>query len=218
MVRTSSMVTAMQAIVFDLDGTLVDSLDDIASALFAAMADHGLPAPTRDQVRGWIGGGPRKLVAHAVEPSLVEPVHARFHECYAAAPIVQTALYAGLAPVLDRFAAAGVRLAVLTNKPHSLARAICDRVLARWPFSPIVGARDGVPLKPDPTSALAIARELGVPPDACALVGDAGSDIATARAAGMRPVAVTWGFRPRDELAGAALVVDAPSELNVLVE
>jgi len=209
---------AMQAIVFDLDGTLVDSLDDIASALYAAMADHGLPPPARDQVRSWIGAGARTLVERAVEPSLVDPVFARFRVHYAAAPIVHTAIYAGLAPVLDRFAAAGIRLAVLTNKPQDLTLAICGRVLAPWPFSPIVGARDGVPLKPDPTSALAIARELGIPPDACALVGDAGSDIATARAAGMRPVAVTWGFRPRDELVTASFVVDTPNQLNVLVE
>jgi len=209
---------AMQAIVFDLDGTLVDSLDDIANALYAAMADHGLPPPARDQVRSWIGAGARTLVERAVEPSLVDPVFARFRVHYAAAPIVHTALYAGLAPVLDRFAAAGIRLAVLTNKPQDLTLAICGRVLAPWPFSPIVGARDGVPLKPDPTSALAIARELSIPPDACALVGDAGSDIATARAAGMRPIAVTWGFRPRDELVTASLVVDTPNQLNVLVE
>jgi phosphoglycolate phosphatase len=207
----------MQAIVFDLDGTLVDSLDDIANALFAAMADHGLPLPTRDQVRSWIGSGARTLVVRAVEPALVDPVFARFRVHYAAAPVVHTALYPGLAPVLDRFVAAGARLAVLTNKPHELTVSICDRLLARWPFSPIVGARDGVPLKPDPTTALAIARELGVPPDACALVGDAGTDIATARAAGMRPVGVTWGFRPRTDLVDAALVVDTPDELGQLL-
>ena len=137
---------------------------------------------------------------------------------YAAAPIVHTALYAGLAPVLDRFVAAGLRLAVLTNKTQRLPLTTCSRVLAPWSLSPIIGARDGVPLKPDPTSALAIARELGVPPEACALVGDAGSDLATARAAGMRPVAVTWGFRPRDELTSASVVADEPNQLNALVE
>src|SRR5262245_66676558 len=123
----------MQAILSDLDGTLVDSLEDIARALDAALADHGLALPRRDEVRSWIGGGARNLVTRAVDTSQVDSVLARFRVHYGASPVLHTQLYPGLAAVLDRFVAAGVRLAVLTNKPQELTRAICDRLLARWP-------------------------------------------------------------------------------------
>lgn len=207
-----------RAVVFDLDGTLVDSLDDIASALVAALADHGLPAPARADVRDWIGGGARSLVAHAAPAARVDAVLARFGVHYAAAPVVHTRLYDGIAPVLDRLAARGDRLAVLSNKPHALVVEICERLVARWPFAAILGARDGAPLKPDPAVALELARTLGVAPGACWFVGDSAIDIATARAAGMIAVGVTWGFRPRAELvaAGAAAIVDTPGELTAL--
>jgi phosphoglycolate phosphatase len=208
----------LRAIVFDLDGTLVDSLDDIAIALDLALADHGLPAPGRDVVRGWIGGGARSLIAHAAPDEHVDSVLARFRIHYAAAPVAHTRIYAGLASVLDRLADAHRALAVLSNKPHDLTVRIADEVLARWPFAVIAGHRRGAPLKPDPESALIVAAELGVPPEACALVGDAATDMDTARAAGMMAVAVTWGYRPRAELIAShpALLVDDPAELQSL--
>ena len=210
---------SIRAALFDLDGTLIDSLDDLAGALAAALVNHELPVPTREVVKTWIGGGARVLVAHAVAPALVEPVLARFRVHYRAAPVVHTHVYAGLGPVLDALAAAGTRLAVLTNKPHDLAVTICERLLAPWPFAPVVGARDGVPLKPDPTAALAIARELQVAPDACAFIGDSAIDLKTAHAAGMMAVAVSWGFRPRAELevARPALLADDPAQLRALL-
>ena len=210
-----------RAIVFDLDGTLIDSLPDIARALDRALADHDLPPPPRELVRTWIGGGARVLIARAVAhaPELVEPLLARFRAHYAAAPVVESTLYPGLAQVLDGFVASRRLLAVLSNKPHELTIPICARMLARWPFAAIVGARAGEPLKPDPAAALALAQRLGVAPDGCAIVGDAPTDIATARAAGMRAVAVSWGYRPRDELVAAApdAIADEPSELAALI-
>jgi len=223
----------VRAVVFDLDGTLVDSLEDLAAALDLALDEHGLARPTRAEVRTWIGGGARVLIAHAVEssppaslpralakPGLVDSVLARFRVHYAAAPVVHTRLYDGLDGVLDRLAAKGTRLAVLSNKPHALAVEIGEVVLARWPFSAIVGHREHVPLKPAPDAALAIAAELGVEPAACAFVGDSGIDIQTAHAAGMLAVGVSWGFRPRAELVAAqpVLVADAPAALAALVD
>jgi phosphoglycolate phosphatase len=207
----------VEAVVFDLDGTLVDSLPDIAAALAAALVDHGQQVPSLQQVRAWIGGGARSLVERAVEPALVEPVLARFRVHYAAEPVARTRVFDGLSPVLDRLAGA-CRLAVLSNKPHDLTASIATALLARWPFAAVVGAVAGTPLKPDPTSALAIANDLGIAPGRCALVGDAATDIATARAAGMTAVAVTWGYRPRAELveAGPHVLADAPSDLAVL--
>jgi phosphoglycolate phosphatase len=205
-----------RAVIFDLDGTLVDSLDDITDALTGAMADIGLPAPGRDAVRRWIGGGARNLIEQAAPADRVDDVLARFRTRYHAAPVSHTHLFPGVDALLDRLAVAGgPALAVLSNKPHDLTVRICDALLARWPFRSIVGHRAGSPLKPHPASALAISDELGLPPAACALVGDADTDIATARAAGMRAIAVTWGFRPRHELAaaGPAVMVDDPAEI-----
>lgn len=213
----------VRAIIFDLDGTLIDSLEDIAVALDAALVDAGLPTPTRTLVRTWIGGGASNLVQRAVahfdRTDAAIDVLARFRAHYAAAPAVHTRVFEELEPVLDRFATSNATLAVLTNKPHDLAVHIADALLARWPFAIVVGQRPGVPLKPDPMPALMLAEELGVPADQCALVGDAATDLETAHAAGMIPVGVTWGYRPREELAAAnpSLLADRAADLRVLV-
>ncbi|MDB4961246.1 MAG: Phosphoglycolate phosphatase [Myxococcales bacterium] len=214
----------MLCAIFDLDGTLVDSLEDIASALDRALVDHGLPRPALETVRTWIGGGARNLVEHAitasqVDASRVDGVLARFRVHYAASPIVKTRLYPGIDAVLEQFVEAGVRLAVLTNKPHDLAVRICGPLLAPWPFGAIVGQRDGIPMKPDPRAALAIATDLGVAPADCVFIGDSDVDIATAHAAGMRAVGVSWGFRPRAELERArpSLILDEPIGLTRLL-
>ena len=210
---------SVRAIIFDLDGTLVDSIDDIADALIAALAEHRFPPPSRELVRTWVGGGARSLVAHAVPAERVDAVVPSFYKHYAAHPVVHTRIYDGIAAVLERCVQKQVTLAVLSNKPHELTRAICAQLLAPWPFALLAGQRQGIPMKPSPEPALLIAAELGVPPEACALVGDAPSDIACARAAGMQSAAVTWGYRPRAELAAAEpkWLADTPADLLALV-
>src|SRR5205807_7019388 len=111
----------------------------------AALADHGLPAPSRDDVRDWVGGGARNLVAQAAPAAQVEPVLAGFLARYAAAPTAHSKLYAGLGPVLDRLASSNRVLAVLTNKPHELAVRISDELLAPWPFALIAGHSRSIP-------------------------------------------------------------------------
>lgn len=213
-------MATIQAVIFDLDGTLVDSLDDIATALGGALGDAGLAAPPTTTVRGWIGDGARNLVARAVDGRAdVDAVLASFRERYRAAPIVRTRLYDGLAAALDVIAAPGRSFAILSNKPHELTCVIAERLLGAWPFAAVFGQRPGMPLKPDPMAALVAADELGVAPGRCAFVGDSGVDVTTARAAGMRAVGVTWGFRPRAELeaAGADAIVDRPEQLATAV-
>ncbi len=204
------------AVIFDLDGTLVDSLDDIALALGRALADAGLPPPPRPRVRAWVGDGARSLVARALAGRAdVDAVLARFRDHYRAHPVVHTRVYDGVAAVLDAVVAAGRRLAILSNKPDDLTRTVADALLAAWPFAVVRGHRPDHPLKPDPAAALAVAAELGVAPARCTFVGDSEVDVATGRAAGMRTAAVSWGLRDRAVLAAAGPdhLVDAPAEL-----
>jgi phosphoglycolate phosphatase len=206
----------IRAIVFDLDGTLVDSFTDIAGALDDALAAIGHAPPPRDRVRDWIGTGSRALIERAVAHGGggdAERVHARFRERYRAAPIRDTAVYAGVTEVVDALAARRP-LGVLSNKPHDLTVAIVAALLPGR-FAAVLGGRDGVPLKPDPAAGRAVAAALGVPAEACALVGDSAIDVAAARAAGMRAIAVSWGFRPRAELVAASpdALVDSAAEL-----
>ncbi|HUQ03211.1 MAG TPA: HAD-IA family hydrolase [Kofleriaceae bacterium] len=212
--------TSIQAVIFDLDGTLVDSLEDIASALGGALADAGLARPPVELVRAWIGDGAHSLVRRAVEGRAdVDAVFASFRERYRAQPIVTTRLYDGVAAALDELAGPGRSFAVLSNKPHELTKVIADRLLGAWPFAAVFGQRPGLPLKPDPTVALVAADELGVSPARCAFVGDSAIDVETARAAGMRAVAVAWGFRDRVELEAAQpdVIVDEPRQLAAAI-
>lgn len=207
-----------RGVVFDLDGTLIDSLPDIAGHLNAALADEGLATYEESQVRKWVGSGAAVLVQRAVSgEARVQAVLERFRTHYRAAPYARTQVFAGIGAMLDKLA--GTPIAILSNKPHDLVQVISKALLGNWPFLEIVGERPGIPRKPDPTALLAIATALAVPPGACAMVGDSEIDVATAKAAGMTSVAVTWGLVERRVLiaAGADHVVETPAELAALL-
>jgi phosphoglycolate phosphatase len=203
-----------RALVFDLDGTLVDSLGDIAHHLNDALAERGLATHDVTQIGHWVGEGTDALVARAVaRPELRDEVAAAYRARYRAHPIVSTHVYPGLPPVLDGLT--GHRLAVLSNKPHDLTCAIAQRLLHRWPFAIIAGEREGWARKPDPTGLLSIVAQLGC--TEAIMIGDSEVDVATAKAAGVRSIAVTWGFRPRERLAGADALADSPAQLAALL-
>jgi phosphoglycolate phosphatase len=210
----------VRAVVFDLDGTLVDSLGDIAYHLNTALVESGYPARGLDEIRAWVGTGAERLVAAAVpDRARVPEVLARFRAHYRAAPYDRTRIYDGLPRVLDGLARAERALAVLSNKPHDLVVAIAERLLGRWPFRAIAGERADRPKKPDPGALVAVAGELGVPIEQCVLVGDSEIDVATARAAGAPCIAVAWGLRDREVLAAARpdVLVATPAELGELL-
>ena len=212
------MLTDVRAIVFDLDGTLVDSIGDIVAHLNAALVDHGSAAHDIADIGEWVGYGAEQLVVRAVpREDLVAPVLASFRARYRARPVIDTRVYEGLAPVLDALAARGP-LAVLSNKPHELTLEVCATLLSRWPFSVIHGQRADRPRKPDPAALRAVASELGVDVKACALVGDSEVDVATARAADAVSIGVSWGLRPLAVLTAAApdYLVHTPDELGAL--
>ena len=208
----------VRAVVFDLDGTLVDSLPDIITHLNGALGDHGLPARTPVEIGEWVGYGAEQLVQRAVpDAPLVAPILATFRARYRARPVIATRIYDGLAAVLDALGP-DRRLAVLSNKPHELTVLVVEQLLGAWPFTVIHGQHPERPRKPDPGSIQTVCRELKIPLADAVLIGDSEVDIATARAANMRGVCVTWGLRDAASLRAAnpEFAVDTPAELGAL--
>ena len=208
-------------VLFDLDGTLVDSAPDIAAALNAALVDLGQPPHPLEVVTSYVGDGAAKLVERAVAPAaevdqalLLE----RFKAQYAAHVCVHTRVYPGVAAALGRFAARGAPLAVVTNKPGGMARDLLRALALDAFFAEIVGDGDGYPRKPAPEIALAVCARHGVAPADTLLVGDGLPDVRLGHAAGCRVAAVTWGYTPRETLAAEApdWLVDDPAELLAL--
>lgn len=207
----------LRAVIFDLDGTLVDSLGDIADAMNHALQQHGLPThPESDYLR-FVGEGVKELVRRAVpagREALHEPVLAAYREHYDAHLFDRTRPYPGIPGMLTSLTETGVRMAVLSNKSDGFVKRLVAKLLPGVPFGAVYGERPGMPRKPDPTAALALAAELGVVPGTCGFVGDTAVDMDTARAAGMYGVGVTWGFRSHElEAHGARAVTTTAEEL-----
>lgn len=211
------------AVIFDLDGTLLDSLADLADSVNAALAAAGLPTHPEDAFRGFVGHGMRNLMLRAAPPGLPEADIARLLDSGRAEYVrrwdAKSRLYAGAAEMLEALAGSGVRLAILSNKPEDFTARIAGRFFAPWPLAAARGAREGVPLKPDPAAALELAAELGLAPSDILFAGDSGVDARTAKAAGMFAAGVLWGFRGADELvsAGADRLFATPGELAAFV-
>jgi phosphoglycolate phosphatase len=211
------------AVIFDLDGTLADTLEDIADAMNRVLDCQGFPTHGYADYRRMIGRGLGNLVGETLPPdarteetiarNLAEMVAEYGRHC-----LVKTRLYDGVAELLSALRGDRVPLAVCSNKAEELTRRIVDGLMDAGTFEVVVGARAGVPLKPDPAEVLRIGELLGVPPALIAYLGDSGIDMRTATSAGMIPVGVSWGFRSRDELieSGAGVVLDRPLELLTL--
>jgi phosphoglycolate phosphatase len=192
-------------VIFDLDGTLVDSISDIAAAMNHVLARAGMPTHDLAAYAAFVGEGAAMLVRRAApEGADVDALLAAFVEHYAAHCMDATRPYPGIGALVGELRARGRRLGVLSNKPDALTQEIVAACFPAGTFTAIAGDLPGVPRKPDPTSALALAERLGAAPADCWLVGDTAIDIRTASAAGMRSIAVGWGLRPVAELALAA--------------
>jgi phosphoglycolate phosphatase len=199
--------------VFDLDGTLVDSLDDLHASVSHALATVGLPPRTRAEVRGYVGEGARVLLARAVAPQdeLLEPALAAWRRHYETHCLDRTVAYPDIPALL---AGAGRVLAVHTNKPGAMARKILAGLGLLPRFAEVVGG-DDAPRKPDPAGLLGIMARTGATSAETVFVGDSRHDVETARAAGVEVVAVTWGLGSRADLvaAGATRFVERTSDL-----
>jgi phosphoglycolate phosphatase len=208
----------LHAAIFDLDGTLLDSLHDIGAAMNHALAAQGLPVHPLADYRRFVGEGVRVLVSRAVpagHEALHERVMAAYKAFYAEHRLDHTRPYPGMLELLARLHGEGVKLAVLSNKPDADTKRLVEALLPDVRFGAVYGERAGVPRKPDPTAALGVAAELGVAPGDCAFIGDTAVDMDTARAADMYGVGVTWGFRDEEELQahGARVLARTADEL-----
>jgi phosphoglycolate phosphatase len=208
--------------IFDLDGTLVDSLRDIAEALNECLELLGLATYPIDRYRYMVGEGVPKLCERALgqsHPHLVERLIELARPRYRVRPLRHTRPYPGVGALLEQLRQAGVKLAVLSNKPHEMTVSV---VRAFWPdhtFDLIQGYVEEHHRKPDPYYVLQICDSLGASPSETCLIGDTPTDIETARRSGTISISVTWGFRSRADLtdAGAPRMVDSPAELTALL-
>lgn len=208
------------AALFDLDGTLVDSLRDIAESMNKVLANRGHREHSLDAYRDFIGDGVALLARRALPPEArdhrtVEDCVSEMRRIYGGRWDRHSRPFPGISQALARLSGEGVAIAVLSNKPHDLTVPLVAALFPDTSFAAVVGARTGVPRKPDPTSALAIAHEIGVAPADTAYIGDTATDMQTAAAAQMAAVGVAWGFRDREELeqAGAQSIAASPDML-----
>ena len=191
-------MTRIQAVVFDLDGTLLDTIADLTGAINRSLAACGLPTHTVDECRGYVGGGIREAVRRALPPDssdeLIDRVLALYKNDYPHHCAEQTTWYPGVPELLERLARRGLLLGVLSNKTEATAQQVVKTFFPDVPFRCVLGRAEGRPLKPDPGAAVPVL-------------------------AGMLPVAAPWGYRSREELAeqGAVLMPACPAELEDLL-
>jgi phosphoglycolate phosphatase len=210
-----------QAVLFDLDGTLLDTLADLAASMNAVLARQGLPQHGLAAYKYYVGDGIANLVRRALpeqrraEDLLVTQCCAEMRAEYSRRWRDKTRPYDGIPELLDTLASRGLNLAVLSNKPDEMTRLTVRELLPRWRFDAVRGERPGTPRKPDPAAALEIAAQLGLPPAAFLYLGDTNTDMQTALAARMYPLGALWGFRTAEELAvsGAKALIASPMEL-----
>ncbi|MFC2072073.1 HAD family hydrolase [Chloroflexota bacterium] len=213
-----------KAVIFDLDGTLLDTLQDIADSVNEALKHSGFPRHELEAFKKFIGEGRDVLATRALpedsrDPTtvkrLVELINSEYSERWAN----KTILYDGISDLLDELTAMNIKMAVLSNKAHYFTELMVSELLSQWYFEAVVGVSQSVLRKPDPTTALQIAQQLVLQPNEFLYLGDSDIDMRTAIGAGMYPVGVSWGFRSAEELLinGAEVLIEYPTDLLALI-
>ena len=218
------MKTKYQLAIFDLDGTLLDTILDLTAATNAALRTSSYPERSVSEVRSFVGDGILKLIERAVPAGTGEDeivrVHADFTAYYKVHSADRTAPYEGIVEMLAALRERGVKTAVLSNKVHRATVALCDRYFAGL-LDAVAGEREGegIPKKPAPQGVFEILRKTGVPAEDAVYIGDSDVDIKTARNAGLDEILVSWGFRDAGILRqnGAKRIVDTAKELKALI-
>jgi len=213
-----------KAVLFDLDGTLINSLHDIADSMNRVLEKKGYQTHDYDAYRYFVGRGLYSLVGRTLPESEkteqnVRNLYQELLSDYEVNLLQKTVLYRGIPELLDALVSNGIKLTILSNKADNFTKKIAAELLNKWPFEIVLGSGDNVPRKPDPAGAMIVCEALQLQPSNFLYIGDTSTDMQTALAAGMYPVGVTWGFRTKEELLdnGAKTIIDKPSELLTLL-
>jgi len=213
-----------KAIIFDLDGTLLNTIDDLADSTNIVLKRMGYPTSDVEKYKYFVGNGVYNLVKRALpedkrDDSTVKMCMDAMMEEYNRRLTNKTKPYEGIPELLDALSSKGIKMAILSNKPDAATKFIVGELLSKWNFQVVLGERQGVPRKPDPTAAYEVAQILDIQPEDFLYLGDSGVDMETANAAGMFAVGALWGFRDSEELrnGGARVLIAKPHELlNIL--
>jgi len=211
-------MTRYDATVFDLDGTLLDTLDDLTNAVSYALHSHGFPERTKTEVRGFVGNGVQLLMDRAVpagtEAEKTAACLETFKMYYAAHMADQTVPYPGILTLLQTLRERGCQVAVVSNKFDAAVKRLCAHYFPNL-IDMAIGEGPGTPKKPNPAIVLQALKEFGVSPARAVYVGDADTDLETAKNAGIDCISVTWGFRDRAFLRahGAVFLASSPEEV-----
>lgn len=218
--------TNIKCAVFDLDGTLLNTIKTINYYLNFALSKHGLPLVSELDTMRFIGNGAVKLIERSLckigaDDSLFDSVYKAYNEAYNASPYYLTEIYDGISELLAELKSEGIKLCVLSNKPDFATKAAVKHFFGDT-FDMVLGGRENIPLKPCPDALFDLLNEMGVTPEESAYIGDSEVDVLTAKNAMIeKSVFVTWGFRTRDQLqtAGAKNLADTPMQvLDIILE
>ncbi|MBR4911148.1 MAG: HAD-IA family hydrolase [Clostridia bacterium] len=214
----------IKAVLFDLDGTLADSLLDLAKSTNYAIGKFGYPARETERYKYYAGDGMPKMIERALpedgkNPENVAKILPVFLEYYGKHYCDNTKAYPGMVELIDSLKDRGITVAVVTNKAQEMAEKVVGKLYGGR-FDLILGKCEGIPPKPDPTAALIAMKKLGVTPEDCVFVGDSEMDVKTGVNSGAYPVGVLWGFREKEELlgGGAKKIIERPQELLAIID
>ena len=212
-------------IIFDLDGTLADTVESITEAMNAALTEMGLPLRDEAYIRRSVGNGSRTLCVRVLpedrrDDATVAKLLKIYDRTYGETYMHVKSLYPGMTDALEALHARGYKMAVFSNKQDAYVKNLCRALLPEGYFGAAEGQLDGRPIKPDPATALEICARLGIAPEDAVMVGDGETDVELSLRGGLTPVSVTWGFRSREQLAaaGGKILVDSTADLPDIFE